>query len=62
MQIVAGLLKLAADYAKRKEYKEAQDNAEAVDDNPVDWFNDHFGVQQPKSHGKAKATETKNPS
>lgn len=62
MQIVAGLLKLAADYAKRKEQKEAQANAEAVDADPVDWFNDHFGVQDTKSDGKNKTSETKNPS
>ena len=62
MQIVAGLLKLAADYAKRKEQKEAQANEEAVNAYPVDWFNDHFGLQDTKPDGETKTSKTKNQS
>lgn len=42
LNIVAGLLLLVQSWQKHKEQEDAQKQADKINANPTDWFNDHF--------------------
>lgn len=42
LNIVAGLLLLVQSYKVKKEQVDAQKQADAINEDPADWFNGHF--------------------
>lgn len=59
MGILAGLLYLVRKYYKKKEASRAQDEANHIQDDPVDWYREHFRVQPDATDGgKTKASDT----
>lgn len=58
--ILAGLLWLAKKYFNKKELERAQAEADKVQDNPTDWFRDHFRVPADTNDGsKTETNDTK---
>lgn len=58
LRILAGLLDLLATYGKRKEQKGAQAEADRINDDPADWYRDHFRVR-PGDTGTSSAEASK---
>lgn len=58
LNIIAGLLLLVQSLKIKKEQTDAQQQANKISQDPVDWFNTHFdgGVQQPTEASPGKAT------
>lgn len=60
LNIIAGLLLLIQSYKAKKEQADAQQQADQISQDPVDWFNTHFdgGVQQSTGASTSKASDT----
>lgn len=59
LYLLTALVKAVERFFKRKEAREAQDERDKLEENPANWYNDHFGgvrKQQPDdSANKADA-------
>lgn len=61
LNILAGLLLLIQSWQAKKEQEDAQQQADKINDDPVDWFNNHFNrVQSPDKTNATKATTERN--
>lgn len=58
LNIIAGLLLLVQSFKIKKEQTDAQQQANKIGQDPVDWFGTHFdgGVQQSTEASSGKAT------
>lgn len=58
LSIIYGLLMLLKSWQVKQEQTDAQEQANKIEQDPVDWFNNHFdgGLQQSKS---AEASSSK---
>lgn len=57
--ILAGLLYLVRQYYKKKEADDAQKEADKLENNPTDWFREHFSVPDEHRGNSASTSETK---
>lgn len=55
ISIIYGLLMLIKSYQTKKEQEVAQNEADKIDANPSDWFNNHFDGM----HSKAETSSNK---
>lgn len=60
LNILAGLLLLVQSYRAKKEQTDAQQQANQISQDPVDWFNTHFdgGMQQSTEASTSETSDT----